>query len=494
MPSKRHLMILGTGSGAGKSLLVSAICRYLARQGLSVAPFKAQNMALNAFVTEDNAEIAMAQAFQAEASLIPPHADMNPVLLKSSGAKGIQVILNGKVYGSMTAKEYYAFRDTAWQAVTEAFDRLRSRYEHIVIEGAGSPAEINLQSVDIANMQVAKYANANCLLVADIDKGGVFASLYGTMKLLKRQARQIKGFVINKFRGDIDILTPGYKMLKDLTGRSVIGTIPFISNIRLPQEDSMFFGSLDVLPAKAHAEIKAVIVKVPRIANFTDFDPLFVEPDVSIKYTLNPLEIETADLVILPGTKNTTDDLQFLYDHKLHTSIAKASKRGAIVFGLCGGYQMLGTALHDPNLTEGTHKHLQGLSLLDIETEFKPYKTTRAVKARMQGLDNLSGFEIHMGQSQGELNLFEITTNDGQTLPEGTIKDNCIGTYLHGIFENDSFRRLVINLARKAKGLKEWHSDINYRELKHQSIEQFTDFVSAHLDMDFVQKLLFKGT
>ena len=313
----KALMIQGTGSGAGKSLIAAALCRIFSDKGLNVAPFKGQNMALNSYITLDGGEIGRAQALQAEASRTEATVDMNPVLLKASGEAGSQVIIHGKVLAMMKAKEYYAFKKEAWKAVRESYDRLSKKHELIIMEGAGSPAEINLMDVDIVNMPAAKYAKAPVLLVGDIDKGGVFASLYGTVRLLGRDSRQIKAFIINKFRGDLDILKPGLEMITEKTGKPVAGVLPYCADLGLPEEDGLSLGH--GLRNRTHGtkEIRIVVVRLKYISNFTDFDPLAFEPDVELIYSTDPSDIENADIVIIPGSKNTVKDLCLLREGHL---------------------------------------------------------------------------------------------------------------------------------------------------------------------------------
>ncbi|MFA5354406.1 MAG: cobyric acid synthase, partial [Thermodesulfovibrionales bacterium] len=356
----KALMVQGTGSGAGKSLMVAALCRIFRDMGLSVAPFKAQNMALNSHITSDGGEIGRAQALQAEAAGIEPTVDMNPVLLKVAGERGCQVIVHGKVWSHMTAREYYQHRESAWEAVKESYKRLSSKHDIIVIEGAGSPAEINLSDVEIVNMSVARLAKAPVLLVGDIDKGGVFASLYGTVKLLGRDSRWIKGYIINKFRGDIAILQPGLDMIRAKTGRPVIGVVPYVRT-GLPEEDGLNLMHDTGMGQQGAKELRVVVVRHPRISNFTDLDPFLIEPDVELVYSQNPADIEQADMVIIPGTKTTVDDLLFLREKGLESAIMRAYNKGVPITGICGGYQMLGQVIHDPMGIESSHKELKGL-------------------------------------------------------------------------------------------------------------------------------------
>jgi adenosylcobyric acid synthase len=502
-------MIQGTGSGAGKSLTVAALCRIFRDMGIDVAPFKAQNMALNSYITIDGGEIGRAQALQAEAAGIEPIIDMNPILLKASGDMGSQVIIQGKVHSTMKAKEYYAFKKTAWGAVKESFERLSQKYEFIIMEGAGSPAEINLMDVDIVNMAMARYAKAPVILVGDIDKGGVFASLYGTIKLLGRDSRHIKAFIINKFRGDLGILSPGLEMIKDKTGKPVIGVLPYIKDIGLPEEDGLSLQKISNFKFQIsnHKRIKIVIVKLQYISNFTDFDPFMYEPDVELVYSDNHADIENADIVIIPGTKNTVKDLLFLKERYLEESIKRAYAKGVQIIGMCGGYQMLGKTIYDPHEVESNHKEIASIGLLNIETTFEKTKVTAQVEAEIinpsflafslqPSAFSLKGYEIHMGTSTGDIGLFRInrlngsnSLNSSNTLLDGSINNNCWGTYLHGIFENDQFRRGIINNARKKQNLPPLNSTARYSEIKDRAIDNLAYIVKENIDMDFIKRI-----
>lgn len=509
----KALMIQGTGSGAGKSLITAALCRIFRDQGINVAPFKSQNMALNSYITAEGGEIGRAQALQARAARLESTNDMNPILLKVSGDSGSQVIIHGKVHATMKAREYYAFRNEAWKSVVESYKRLSQKHDLIVIEGAGSPAEINLADVDIVNMAMAKHAKAPVILVGDIDKGGVFASLYGTVKLLGRDSRYIKGFVINKFRGDRGILDPGLGMIRERTGKPVIGVLPFIHDIGLPEEDGLALvkKSSEVRSQQSDgATIKIVVVRLKSISNFTDFDPLELEPGVEVLYSENAAAIGNADLVIIPGSKNTVADLLLLKEKHLDHSIKKAYEQGAQIIGICGGYQMLGRKIEDPHGAESRHRSVDGIGLLNIETIFKKDKRTCLVEAVQtsdfgsqiaEGNANeiLKGYEIHMGTSTGDIGLFKVkrTSSDStlsapnsELILDGSINKNCWGTYIHGIFENDSFRQGIINHLRMKKGLP--LSDINasYAESQEKALDRLAAVVRENIDMDFIQGLV----
>ncbi|HBR22764.1 MAG TPA: cobyric acid synthase CobQ [Nitrospiraceae bacterium] len=501
-------MIQGTGSGAGKSLLVTALCRIFKDSRLNVAPFKAQNMALNSYITLKGGEIGRAQALQAEAAKIKPTVDMNPILLKASGEAGSQVIIHGKVHSIMKAREYYAFKKEAWDAVKASFDRLSKKHGLIIMEGAGSPAEINLMDVDIVNMSIAKHAKAPVILVGDIDKGGVFASLYGTVKLLSKDSRHIKAYVINKFRGDLSILKPGLEMIHDKTGKPVIGVLPYINNIDLPEEDGLALCHGSQFTVHGSREIKIVVVRLQYISNFTDFDPFMYEPDVEIIYSRNTAEIENADMVIIPGSKNTVKDLMFLKEIALDKSIKKAYAKGIQIMGMCGGYQMLGKKIYDPHGIESPYKEVDGLGLLNIETTFKKEKTTCQVEGEVNGEwvnrlmgvnEKLKGYEIHMGISKGDIGLFKVrrlssnssvVTRHSSLILDGSINGNCWGTYIHGIFENDSFRRGIINSIREQRELSPIDSTIKYSKMKEKAIDNLADIVKQNLDMDSINRII----
>lgn len=509
----KALMIQGTGSGAGKSLIVAALCRIFSDQGVNVAPFKSQNMALNSCITAEGGEIGRAQALQARAARLGPANDMNPILLKVSGESGSQVIIHGKVHSTMKAREYYAFRNEAWKSVAESYKRLSHAHDLIVIEGAGSPAEINLLDVDIVNMAMAKHAKAPVILVGDIDKGGVFASLYGTVKLLGRDSRYIRGFVINKFRGDRAILDPGLDMISDRTGKPVIGVLPYMHDIGLPEEDGLALQKRiwKRSGAASAGAIRIVVVRLKYISNFTDFDPFELEPGVEVLYSDSAAEIENADLVIIPGSKNTVADLLLLQEKRIVHSIREAHNKGAQIIGICGGYQMLGKKIEDPHGTESRHKSVDGIGLLNIETVFEKGKRTCLVEAKVIkgfgvqgpgspiGCETLKGYEIHMGTSTGDIGLFkvkrispdaELRTQNAESVLDGSMNKNCWGTYIHGIFENDSFRKGVIDRLRERKGLPLSGAGASYAESQEKALDRLAAVVRANIDMRFIQGLV----
>jgi len=524
----KALMIQGTGSGVGKSLIVTGLCRIFRDIGIKVAPFKAQNMALNSFITKEGGEIGRAQALQAEAAGIEPCNDMNPILLKAAGESGCQVILNGKVHSNMKAQEYYAFSKKAWETVKSAYDRLSNHYDLIVIEGAGSPAEINLQKEEIVNMRIARYAGAPVILVGDIDKGGVFASLYGTVELLKdsssglnglSDADYIKAFIVNKFRGDINILRPGLRMIEDKTKKPVIGVLPYISNTGLAEEDGLALQRQNTEHRTQNTDIRIVVVKLQYISNFTDFDPLMYEPDVELLYSLRKEDINTADLIIIPGSKNTVKDLLYLEESGMKKYIESVVKNGVPLIGICGGYQMLGKKIYDPFGIESNYKEIDGIGLLDIETTIEKTKITSQVEAELTDCGmriaecgirkseiqnpkskiNLKGYEIHMGITTGDIGLFKIKrlchvdssliTHHSSLVLDGSSNGNVWGTYIHGIFDNDVFRTMLLNTIRQRKGLPPKEA-IDYAEIKEEAINKWADILRNSIDICFILRQL----
>ncbi|MEJ2183754.1 MAG: cobyric acid synthase [Nitrospirota bacterium] len=487
----KALMVQGTCSGAGKSLLVAGLCRIFADRGVRVAPFKSQNMALNSFVTESGAEIGRAQALQAEAARLTPTADMNPILLKASGSKGCQVIVAGRVHDTMSARAYYAFRDEAWRAVTEAYERLCREHDLILIEGAGSPAEINLAREEIVNMRMARHARSPVLLVGDIDRGGVFASFMGTVALLDGDAGRIRGFVVNKFRGDGEILRPGLDLIREKTGIPVVGVVPHVTDVGLDEEDGLSFSGH--IPRGDGESLRVVVVRLPYISNFTDFEPFRHEPDVELLFTRNRTDLLNADLLIVPGSKNTVKDLLWLRETGLAESIKRAAARRAMVVGICGGYQMLGRTIRDPLGVESEVGEARGVGLLDVETEIQPEKVT----AQCEGHSNLfgsacavRGYEIHMGKSTGEVGLFTLRRlSDGRSFPDGSQKGSAWGTYLHGIFDGDQFRAAMLDVLRREKGLPP-REPVAFREVRERNMQRWARRLEESLDMDFIGGLL----
>jgi adenosylcobyric acid synthase len=512
----KAIMIQGTGSGAGKSVIVAGLCRIFRDLGIKVAPFKAQNMALNSFITREGGEIGRAQALQAEASGTEPCNDMNPVLLKATGEAGCQVILNGKVYGTMKANEYYSIKDKIWKEITAAYDRLSKKYDLIVIEGAGSPAEINLQKEDIVNMRVARYTNAPVILVGDIDRGGVFASFYGTIELLKEgfscsnrfnrsnrleksDADYIKAFIVNKFRGDINILRPGLRMIEEKTKKPVIGVLNYQDNLGLDEEDGL---SLERLKRFEHDKpLKIVVLRLKYISNFTDFAPFLYEPDVEFKYSLWEEDINTADLIIIPGSKNTISDLMFLRESGIEEQIKSAVKKGTPLVGICGGYQMLGEKILDPHGVESSMKEIDGMGFLDTITTLNKSKVTCQVTANlMEDIlpfppsilhSPLKGYEIHMGNTTGDIGIFRIrrfnrSSRSDKYILDGSAKGNVWGTYIHGIFDNDDLRTALLNSLRKNKGLPPRKISFCYHSKREEAINKWADILKNNVDICFI--------
>jgi adenosylcobyric acid synthase len=513
----KALMIQGTGSGVGKSIVTAGLCRIFRDMEVKVAPFKAQNMALNSFITKEGGEIGRAQAFQAEAAGIEPCNDINPILLKATGNSGCQVIVNGKVHGNMNAVDYYAFKDEAWKAVTTAYGRLSEKYDVIVIEGAGSPAEINLKKEEIVNMSIARYANAPVILIGDIDKGGVFASFYGTIGLLDKDADHIKAFIVNKFRGDINILRPGLRAIEDKTGRPVIGVIDYFGDLGLHEEDAIPLERIKQFIPEHHEKkpLKIVVLRLRYISNFTDFDPFMYEPGIELKYSLWEDDINNADLLIIPGSKNTVKDLLYLRENGIEACVKAAVKKGTPLIGICGGYQMLGKKISDPYSVESALKEVGGMRLLNTSTTLDRTKTTCQVEAEL--VDNswltahinknnsfnyelstmrqqpLKGYEIHMGTTTGDVGLFKLRRQhegSGTSIPDGSSRDNVWGTYIHGLFDNDSFRNELLNSLRKRKGLPAVKETVNYFNLKENAIDKWADILRNNVDICFILRLL----
>jgi adenosylcobyric acid synthase len=456
-------MVQGTGSGAGKSTLVTALCRLFFHAGYSVSPFKSQNMSLNAAVTADGGEIGRAQAAQAEAAGLEPSVDMNPILLKPEG-DGSQVIVLGRVAGRMTFRIYQRHRPRLLRVVKESLERLRAAHDVVIIEGAGSPAEVNLLKHEIANMAVAALADAPVLLVGDIDRGGVFASFVGTLDLLPPTDRaRIRGFVINKFRGDVALLRPGLRFLEEKTGIPVLGVVPYLEPGLLPAEDSL---DLDQpRPRGTRRAVEIAVVRLPHIANFDDFEPLQRELGVNVSFVTGSADIQSADLVIIPGTKCTVVDLEFLRARGLADAIVERGRNGLPVLGVCGGYQMLGTELLDPAGVESLAPHTPGLGLLPVVTRFTRPKRTEQVRARVRtgaplfggaAGDTFAAYEIHVGRTEscGSHAPFEVIERGGRPSVEA---DGCVntggtivGTYLHGLLSHGQVRAaLLSDLARR---------------------------------------------
>jgi len=494
------LMIQGTASSAGKSILVTALCRIFLQDGYRVAPFKSQNMALNSFVTAGGGEIGRAQVVQAEAAGIAPTVDMNPVLLKPTTDTGSQVIVMGKVARTISAYDYYKYTPSLLETVSAALERLRSEYEIVVIEGAGSPAEINLKEREIVNMRIARMAGAPVFLVGDIDRGGVFASLVGTLELLEEDERNyIRGLIINKFRGDVTLIHSALEFLENRTGRPVLGVVPYFRDIRIAQEDSVY---LDEREDSQGGDLDIAVIRLPHISNYDDFDPL-EEEGCTLRYVTRRSEIRNPHLIILPGTKSTVADLEHLRNSGLASSILNRTRAGTPVLGICGGYQMLGQKILDPQKVESGKTEVTGLGLLDIVTEFQPKKSTTQVRAKVltnpgllagsEGME-VTGYEIHMGQTQNSEKkpAFQvIETPDGPAdYPDGVVNSTGIilGTYMHGLFHNDNFRQTFLKSLRNFWGVTEKAEGITLS--RDGQYDKLAKLVRNSLDMDTIYRIL----
>ena len=514
------IMIQGTGSSVGKSILVAALCRIFKQDGYSVCPYKSQNMSLNSYITMDGNEMGRAQVLQAYASGLQPEVYMNPILLKPTTDKLCQVIVNGKVYCNSSAQEYHNMKLEFRDMLKEGFEKLERKFEIIVMEGAGSPAEINLRDRDIVNMGMAELVDAPVLIVGDIDKGGVFASLAGTMLLLKDDEKpRVKGVIINKFRGDVEILKPGITMIEDIIKVPCIGIVPYF-RLQLEDED----GAVE-FNKKVTAPIDIAVIWLPHISNFTDVDALKIDEDVSVRFISRKEEFGNPDLVVIPGSKNTIGDLMFLKSSGIEDLIKDYSKDG-MVMGICGGYQMLGKTIKDPYEVETGFEEIEGMGLLDVETVFEKEKVTTRVKgsgkfgrtdtrdkleeidkvdelqaaqaAYNGGLENVEvyGYEIHMGVcSYGEKAkaLFNIQDKNGTAVSydDGAVneKGNVMGTYIHGVFDAKSFREYLLNILRDKKGLCLKES-LPYESLREKEIDALADIVRGSLDMDKIYEIM----
>lgn len=489
MSRAKCIMVQGTMSGAGKSLLCAALCRIFRQDGYRVAPFKSQNMALNSGVTRDGLEMGRAQIVQAEAAGVEPDVRMNPILLKPSSDTGSQVIVNGVVHSQMKAADYMAHKRELIPEILAAYEGLAAEYDVIVIEGAGSPAEINLRANDIVNMGLAELVDAPVLLAGDIDRGGVFAQLYGTVALLEEAERaRIKGLVINKFRGDVDILRPGLVQIEEKTGVPVLGVVPYL-RVDIDDEDSLA-PRLSRTGGKKPLDI--AVIRLPHISNFTDFAPLEGHPLMDIRYVNRVRELGAPDLVILPGTKSTMADLLWLRESGLETSIQKLASGGTPLLGVCGGYQMLGEELRDPDGIEGEASELRGMGLLPCTTVFEPTKTLTRVGAAVVGGELggacIDGYEIHMGATQVRGEPFCRLEGGGA---DGCRKGNVFGTYLHGLFDSgETIEKLAAWLCRR-KGIAAESAAPEPRSVyRDRQYDLLADGVRAALDMDAVWRIV----
>ncbi|MCC5910261.1 MAG: cobyric acid synthase [Clostridiaceae bacterium] len=499
-------MLQGTASSVGKSLLTAALCRIFNRNGYKTIPFKSQNMALNSYITEEGLEMGRAQVFQAEAANIKPMALMNPVLLKPTGDSYAQVIIKGKVYKNMTAVEYHEFKPQLKEMIKEVYNELADTNDIVVIEGAGSPAEINLRDKDIVNMGMAEISDSPVVLIGDIDKGGVFASLYGTILLLSEEERKrVKGIFINKFRGDKTILEPGLKMLEELTGIPVLGVIPY-GEFNIEDEDSV----TDRFKRNINKEgkITVEVIQLPHISNFTDFHIFETLADVNIRYVTRGDVIENPDLLIIPGSKNTIADLKYLRESGLEGEIIRAYRQGSYIFGICGGYQILGNKIADPQGVEGSIDEINGMNLLDVETIFEGEKVTTQVEAEVSikssGIMNncqgiyVKGYEIHMGRTKLGDDADPLVTinkklgekvcyHDGAISKDGRV----CGTYLHGIFDEVEFTQTILNNILEKKGLSpSKEKPLSLEEFKQREYDKLADLVENNIDLNRIYDIL----
>ena len=500
-------MVMGTASDAGKSLTVGALCRILRQDGLNVAPFKAQNMALNSFATQEGHEIGRAQAMQAEAAKVAPHVDMNPILLKPTSDVGSQVIINGKVLGNFTGVDYYRLKPQLLEAVSSAYQRLAARHEVVVLEGAGSPVEMNLKDRDVVNMKMAEIADASCLLVTDIDRGGVFASLVGTYELLEPQERsRFFGFLINKFRGDVSLFTPGIQFLEERLSQTCLGVIPYLRDHGIDDEDSVSLERRAVRPPFDRKDCLCVcVVGLPYLSNFTDFTALENVPGVVVYYTRRPEEARAADVLILPGSKNTIPDLLWLRKNGWEPLIESHVAAGKPLVGICGGFQMLGREIRDPHHTESEIEFVSGLKLMDFTTVLEKEKVTRQATARFAkpqclGGDRdplFSGYEIHLGETilgDGSQPLFQLQRlGDQESHRDGAISADgrVLGTYLHGLFDSGEGLELLLKHWRKICGKQESLSlltdPLAERERRYDAV---AEHFRSNLKMDVIYRAL----
>lgn len=498
------IMVQGTTSNAGKSLVTAALCRIFHQDGYKVAPFKSQNMALNSYITKEGLEMGRAQVMQSEAACIEPDVRMNPILLKPTGEKGSQVILNGEVLRDMTAKEYYKQKKMLIPHILKAYNSLAEEYDIIVIEGAGSPAEINLRENDIVNMGMAELVDAPVILVGDIDRGGVFASIAGTLLLLTDDEKQrVKGTVINKFRGDVELLKPGLDMLEDITKVDVLGVIPYMK-LEIDDEDSL---SEKLENNTDYNLIDIAVIKLPRISNFTDFNVFGMCKNVGLRYVSSVRELGEPDMIIIPGTKNTIEDLKWLRQTGFEPRIKRHASEGKALFGVCGGYQMLGEKVYDPDNVESGGE-IRGLELLKTETTFYNEKIRTQIKGRFNNIEGLyeplsniefEGYEIHMGDtdiknesSLSRINVVSETNNQSESA-DGAFNDNVAGSYIHGIFDNSQVVNTIVKILYGKKGLRaDELESFDIKEFKNSQYNLLAQEVRNSLDMEKIYKILNK--
>ena len=498
----KAIMIQGTTSNAGKSLVTAGLCRIFMQDGYRVAPFKSQNMALNSYITRDGLEMGRAQVVQAEAAGKEPDVRMNPILLKPTSDEGSQVIVNGRVLGNKRAADYFRMKRTLKPDIMAAYDSLAAENDIIVIEGAGSPAEINLLQDDIVNMGMARMAKAPVLIVGDIDRGGVFASLYGTIKLLEEDRAYIKGTVINKFRGDVEILRPGLRMLEELVEVPVLGVVPYLS-LDIDDEDSL---AERLVSKRGQGAVDIAVIRLPKLSNFTDFGALSCVEEFSVRYVSRLAEFGTPDLVILPGTKNTIDDLRWLKESGLAAKLIRYAAEGGVLIGICGGYQMLCRTIRDPYGVEAGGE-IAGLGLLAADTVFELEKTRTRVSGcfgRVEGVlsalsgKRFEGYEIHMGATtaaEGECDLAELTTVDGLVKTDGKSDGkNVYGCYVHGLFDSSEVLQALSDTLLARKGLtRSGTAEINLKEYKEKQYDLLADALRQALDMEQIYRILDEG-
>ena len=492
MKKLKPVMFVGTGSDVGKSVICAAFCRIFKQDGFLPAPFKAQNMANNSYATPEGLEIGRAQAVQAEAAGVACYTDMNPLLLKPSTDQMCQVVLNGKPIGNQSAYQYFRTegREELRAEVNAAFDRLAARFNPVVMEGAGSVSEINLREMDLVNMPMAMHADASVILVADIDRGGVFASVYGSVMLMtEEERRHVKGILINKFRGDIRLFESGVKILEDLCQIPVLGVVPYYKDIHIEEEDSVALHTKQI--QASHGKVNVVVVLLRHMSNFTDFNMLEQDPRVHLYYSSNVDEIEKADIILLPGSKNTLDDLYDLRRNGVAQSILKAHRNGATVVGICGGFQMMGQEICDPDHVEGDIERLPGLGLLPVSTKMLGEKVTRQVKFTFrEEAEECSGYEIHMGittpVSESENEFSAVNHLQDGTVDGFYVNEKCFGTYIHGVLDNS----VVIDHLLQPYRSKLTEKPFDYQSFKEEQYNLLADHVRAHVDIDLMYKII----
>ena len=491
------IMVQGTSSNVGKSLISAGLCRIFANAGYKTAPFKSQNMALNSYITKDGLEIGRAQAVQAECAYQHIDVRFNPILLKPTGNKISQIIINGEVHGNMTASEYFTEKHKFIKYVKESYESLNNEYDIIVIEGAGSPAEINLNYKDFVNMGMACIAQAPVLLAGDIDRGGVFASLYGTVELLKEYKNYFKGFIINKFRGDKTILEPGLVQLEKLTGIDVLGVLPY-EKFNIDEEDSL----AETLKNTEKGLIDIAVIKLPRISNFTDFAVFEYYEGVKVRYINDISDFGEPDLLIIPGTKNTIDDMRYIRSSGLITKIMQYAETGKGIIGVCGGYQMLTSKICDPDNMESGGS-VQGLGLIKAETVFEKEKVRTVVQGKFNNIKGyfsflngacFAGYEIHMGKTYSEnSNISEIKDSFGNIKSDGLAENNILGTYIHGIFDEGDVVKRIIDKLKQEKGIDTVTEEKDINELKNKEYEKLADMLMNYLNIPKIYEILEKG-